>query len=74
MKNEKDFNAEILKTIEKIKKTNPELMKYLDEMPIKISGTTELGTNTKNLKEYHDSLIQLLKKYELEHPNTINKF
>lgn len=74
MKNEKDFNAKILKTIEKIKKTNPELMKYLDEMPIKISGTTELGTNTKNLKEYHDSLIQLLKKYELEHPNTINKF
>ena len=51
-----------------IKEKHPELMPFIDEMPVTIPNENNPQLNLKALKEYHDSLNDLLKKYEIEHP------
>jgi hypothetical protein len=68
MQSEKDLNAKILEITLHIQTKYPELSKYLSEMPNTIPIEKEPVINAENLKNYYNSLDQLLKKYILEHP------
>lgn len=67
MKTIDELNADILKITMKIKEIFPELSKYIEEMPTKNIGADNNTINIKELKQYNDSLHQLLKKYSAEH-------
>jgi hypothetical protein len=64
MKNEKEWNAKILALTMKIRTQNPELSKYLLEMPITIPDIVKPEINNKALQEYYNSLKTLLKDYD----------
>lgn len=66
MKTESELNSDIINVIKDINKSHPELSKYLGEMPVKSSETVDPEVNLKNLQEYYNSLVQLLKNYDLE--------
>jgi hypothetical protein len=46
-----------------IEETFPELSKYIEEIPVKVSGH-------KNLQDYYDSLAALLENYAPDHRAT----
>lgn len=64
MKNQKEWNAKILALTMKIRTQNPELSKYLLEMPITIPDIVKPEINNKALQEYYNSLKILLKEYD----------
>ncbi len=51
----------------KIRDRYPELIKYLDEMPVRNDDSCDDEAENRNLKEYYDSLTGLLAKYAEEH-------
>ena len=67
MKSKKDLNKMIFLLNQRIHKEFPELIKYLDEIPEKFESDTQKGINNKNLKDYLDSLKDLLKTYTKNH-------
>lgn len=67
---EKDLNSMILNITLKIKDHYPELSKYLEELPVTIPDAATPEINEKNLQAYYDSLNEILKKYQAEHPET----
>ena len=68
MESEIELNAKILAITTKIHNNHPELSKYLNEMPITIPTESSPEITTKILKDYYQSLVDMQKKYELEHP------
>lgn len=62
MKTEKELNARIMELINKIRDERPELVKYIDEMPITIPSDSDPEISQKVLKDYIISLKDLLKK------------
>lgn len=62
MKTEKELNAKIMELINKIREERPELIKYIDEMPITIPSDSDPEISQKVLKDYIISLKDLLKK------------
>jgi hypothetical protein len=62
MKTEKELNAKILSLTMKIQAQRPELSKYLEEMPITIPADSNPEITNKILKEYIESLKNLMKK------------
>ncbi|MFN0728395.1 hypothetical protein [Polaribacter gochangensis] len=60
------LSKKIFLTTEKIQEEFPELMKYLDEIPINLLNT-EKGVSQKDLKDYLDSINDLLKTYAKDH-------
>ena len=71
LKTEKGLNDAILKITMTIQETYPELSKYIAEMPVSSSDTSDTEINIKNLQDYHDSLDTLLKKYSKDHSTAI---
>jgi hypothetical protein len=71
MKTEKEINQDILKVTMEIEKKFPELSKYIQEMPVNISGNIDPESNIKNLNDYNDSLNALLKNYTTYHSSAI---
>ena len=67
MKTEKELNNDILKITLTIQEKFPELSKYIAEMPVTIPDIDNPEINIKNLKDYYDSLDNLLKKYATSH-------
>jgi hypothetical protein len=67
MKTEKELNDDILKITMTIKESFPELSKYIEEMPITIPNNSNPQINLKSLKDYYDSLDNLMKKYDTNH-------
>lgn len=67
-KTQQEFNDKILQVTTKIKDEHPELTKYLEEMTITIPDERYQEVTIRNLKEYYESLIALLNKYIMEHP------
>jgi hypothetical protein len=63
----KDLNAKILKITLTIKEQYPELMEYLNEMPITVPIEKNPEITLKNLNIYYDSLQDILSKYKLGH-------
>ncbi len=69
---EKDLNSKIMKITMVIKDKYPELVKYLDEMPVTIPVEKKQEITLKNLGGYYEALNSLLTKYKLERPNIEN--
>ncbi|MDF1517809.1 MAG: hypothetical protein P1P79_07675, partial [Lutibacter sp.] len=69
---EKDLNSKIMKITMVIKDKYPELVKYLDEMPVTIPVEKKQEIPLKNLSGYYEALNSLLTKYKLERPNIEN--
>ena len=67
MESQNDLNDSIRLTTLKIQEEYPELTKYLDEIPENFQFNTEKGVNNKALKDYLDSLTDLLETYAKEH-------
>ncbi|MGZ3884895.1 MAG: hypothetical protein ACXVPQ_00585 [Bacteroidia bacterium] len=67
MKTESELNEDILKITMTIHQKFPELSKYIKEMPMKLLETTDPESNLINLKNYYDSLCNLLKNYGDSH-------
>jgi len=68
---EKDLNSKILKLTSKINEQHPELISYLNEMPVTIPDEKRPEITVKNLQGYYDSLNSILTNYELKHPTNI---
>jgi hypothetical protein len=62
MKTEKELNEKIIELTNEIREKRPELVKYIDEMPIAQPNDNDPEINEKNLKDYVVSLKNLLKK------------
>lgn len=62
MKTEKELNAKIMSITNKIRENRPELIKYLDEMPITIPNGSDPEITRKILMDYIESLKNLLNK------------
>jgi 3'-phosphoadenosine 5'-phosphosulfate sulfotransferase (PAPS reductase)/FAD synthetase len=67
MKFQNDLNETIFLITVKIQEEFPELIKYLDEIPGNFQFNTKMGVNNKALKDYLDSLNNLLETYAKEH-------
>lgn len=67
METEKELNDAILKMTLKIRNEYPELSKYLIEMPVTIPDSKNPEINNTILKDYYDSLNDILKKYAPNH-------
>ncbi|MBB6004384.1 hypothetical protein [Arcicella rosea] len=67
MKTVHELNDEILKITMLIQEKFPELSKYVTEMPVSIPDVENPEVNQKNLQEYYESLLALMKKYNTNH-------
>jgi len=67
MKTELELNEMILGVTNQIRDRDPELLKYLNEMPITVPYQENPVITTKTLTSYYDSLVVLLKEYEANH-------
>jgi hypothetical protein len=74
MKTETELNENILKITMTIRNEFPELMKFLNEMPVTIPNEVSPEINIKILQDYYDSLVALLRKYAPNHSDLINNF
>ena len=74
MKTEAELNKDIVKITMTIRNEFPELMKFINEMPVTIPNMESPEINVKILQDYFDSLEDLLRKYAPNHNGFINKF
>jgi hypothetical protein len=73
MKTKTEWDQDILNITMKIQQEYPELYKYIQEMPVKISTENKADVNIKNLEEYHNSLVELLAEYAKTHTGNNEK-
>jgi hypothetical protein len=66
MKTEKEINQDIISVIAKITREFPELVKYINEIPLQITPSSK-SSDLKNSEEYYNSLIEILKNYSKTH-------
>lgn len=67
MEANEDINDKILKITMVIQENYPELLKYLNEMPVTIPIENHPEVDHKNLEKYYDSLLNLFRNYVAEH-------
>ena len=67
MKTLNKLNTDILNITMTIRDKYPELLKYLDEIPVPISDEKNPEINSWILQDYYNSLEMLLKKYAPNH-------
>jgi len=65
METEKELNAKILALTMQIHEKHPELSKFLEEMPVTVPDQSDPEINIKILKDYLESLNNMLKKSTL---------
>jgi hypothetical protein len=67
MESHKSLTDNIRLTTIKIQEEYPELIKFMNEIPRAYLSDTEHGVNNKELKDYLDSLNNIIETYEKEH-------
>lgn len=67
MKTKAELEQDIINITMKIHMEFPELSKYIQEMPINISGIDTSEIYSRNLKQYYNSLEELLVEYAKTH-------
>jgi hypothetical protein len=67
MKSKNDLNDNIRLITLKIQEEYPELIKYMNEIPVNFLSNSENGITNNELKGYLDSLNNLIEKYAKEH-------
>jgi hypothetical protein len=73
MKFEEELNKAILRTTLLIQNNYPELIKYLNEMPITIAKEKDAKVDIKNLQDYLESLELLIDNYKVNHIRNLKK-
>jgi hypothetical protein len=63
---ERDLNLKIMQITTEIRDHYPELIKFLDEMPVTIPDEKDMDITLKSLKYYYDSLNSILNNYITE--------
>ncbi len=63
METKHELNDKIMAITNKIKDSHPELLEFLNEMPLTIPDEKNPSINISNLKEYYNSLKSLLEKH-----------
>lgn len=66
-KSKTKITKDILNIESIITKQFPELSKYIEEMPVQISYKVDDEISAENLKEYYNSLNELVQNYALSH-------
>jgi hypothetical protein len=61
------LSTEISQLTRDIEQNHPELLKYLDELPISIPSMPEQREDMELLREYRDSLKAILARYSDKH-------
>ena len=61
METEDELNAKIMAAIQEIQEKHPELMQFLDEMPMTIPNESNPEINLRILKDYFESLQNLIR-------------
>lgn len=74
MKTVAELNENILKITATIRDEFPELIKYLNEMPVTIPNQNTPEINIDSLKQYYDSLLDILWDYSPNHHSFMNQF
>lgn len=54
-----EWNEKIMALIEQLKKDHPELVGFLEEMPVTIPDEKDPRINISSLKDYFNSLMEL---------------
>ncbi|HXB39774.1 MAG TPA: hypothetical protein VNZ49_04480 [Bacteroidia bacterium] len=67
MESEKILNERIMAVTLEIQENYPELTKYIIEMKDSNPDEKDPDVNRRRLKEYYDSLINMVKKYKQHH-------
>ena len=67
METEKTLTERIMAITAEINKRYPELIKYITEMPETNPDKDDPDINKKILRDYHESLLQLIQKYKPTH-------
>lgn len=62
-----EINKSILLLEGKLRSDFPELVKYIPEMPVKLSYEADTDIKIKNLEDYYNSLKELMQHYALSH-------
>ena len=70
IKTEKELNSDILNITMLIQEKYPELSKYIGEMPMTMSESTDPKEIITNLQNYYHSLNSLLTNYNTSHLGT----
>lgn len=66
METEHYWNDKIMDIVEKLRKRHPELVKYIEEMPISIPDERDPDISIRVLKEFYESLTNLEKSAALD--------
>ncbi len=67
-----EINAKILAILKVIQKKNPELMEYINEMPMTIPDEKHPEINTQALKDYYQSLSNILSTQYIQRSYKLN--
>lgn len=63
MKTANEISKDIINTTVGIEQDFPELLKYINEMPVSIPNVSQPEITVDNLKDYSDSLNEMVTKY-----------
>ena len=63
METEKEINQKIMAITRQIQEKHPELISFLNEMPVTIPDESSPEITVKVLQEYYESLENLIKKH-----------
>lgn len=63
METEKTINAKIIAITRQIQEKHPELIPFLNEMPVTIPDESSPEITVKILQEYYESLVTMLTKH-----------
>jgi hypothetical protein len=75
VKTDAEWTNDIIKITTEIRSKYPELIKYIDEMPINLNGTNSSNQKPNTMQDYFESLEGLVKKYQVSHePKTHSLF
>jgi len=72
MKTELELNEMILALTNKIRERDPELLKYMDEMPLTVPYQENPDITVKTLTSYYNSLVVLFEEYENNHAKNLS--
>jgi hypothetical protein len=64
MESETELNARILEITMEIQNKHSELLSFLNEMPNTLPNNNQDASKTERLKDYYDSLKNILEEYE----------
>lgn len=68
LESEKDLSTRISQLTTLIQEQYPELLPYIAEIPVSVPSDPSPEVNSTILKDYYDSLYQIVKNHEINRP------